>query len=449
MDRRVFLGYSALTALQLATMGYRPAQAGQPGRAKLVQAGGLLDLPEGFRYRILQQAGQPTDDGYVVPLQPDGMACFATKANTWTLLRNHELGRQGYMERLGLQTAWTRAGQPRPQPSYRPEQWGGVSRVVVNPATLQREFQEQRPDEWSRAVTHTNMALAGTARNCAGGALPGGWVTCEETDEPDHGWAFFVSTEDATLQTPRRIDSWGRMFREGVALDPTTGIVYMTEDHVDGCLYRHVPQQAEQPMGPGRLEVLCLDRPTHTSKDVSEGQSWAVTWRSIPDPTGANKLCREQAAALGAALFSRGEGIDWSDGRAWIVCTTGGPVSAGQIFRYTAASKTLTLVKQVTDRGTLSMPDNGIVTPWGDLLLAEDNYNAADGCTHQHLRLLTRKGTVVDVARNRRNVVPGKKAPGGEFTGPCFAPDGTTLFVNLQSPENVTVAITGPWERLA
>jgi len=449
MDRRVFLGYSALTALQFAAMGMRPAQAANSAKLPLAPAGALLDLPEGFRYRVLQRAGQPTADGYVVPLQPDGMACFGTTKNTWTLLRNHELGREGYMERLGLRTAWTRPGQPPPQPSYRPEQWGGVARVLLDPQTLQQELSEGRPDELSRAITHTNMALAGTARNCAGGVLPGGWVTCEETDEPEHGWAFFVSAEDDALQTPRRIDSWGRMFREGVALDPSTGVVYMTEDHVKGCLYRHVPAQPKAPMGPGTLEVLCLEKPTYTAQDVTDGQTWAATWRPIPDPAATKTRCRDQGAALGAALFSRGEGIDWSNGNVWVVCTTGGPINAGQIFRYTVADSTLTLIKQVTDRATLSMPDNGIVTPWGDLLLAEDNYNAADGCTHQHLRLLTRDGTVIDVARNRRNSVPGKNAPGGEFTGPCFGPDGRTLFVNLQSPENVTVAIEGPWHDLS
>ena len=100
MDRRVFLGYSALTALQLAAMGMRPAHATPHSKQRLRAAGELLDLPEGFRYRVLQRAGQPTNDGYVVPLQPDGMACFGAKADTWTLLRNHELGREGY-KRLG------------------------------------------------------------------------------------------------------------------------------------------------------------------------------------------------------------------------------------------------------------------------------------------------------------------------------------------------------------
>lgn len=35
----------------------------------------------------------------------------------------------------------------------------------------------------------------------------------------------------------------------------------------------------------------------------------------------------------------------------------------------------------------------------------------------------------------------------GEVAGACFSPDGTTLFVNIQTP-GLTVAITGPWQKL-
>ena len=35
-----------------------------------------------------------------------------------------------------------------------------------------------------------------------------------------------------------------------------------------------------------------------------------------------------------------------------------------------------------------------------------------------------------------------------EFAGSTFAPDGSTLFVNIQTP-GLTVAITGPWNSLS
>jgi secreted PhoX family phosphatase len=38
---------------------------------------GILDLPEGFSYRVLQRGGEMMTDGYRVPGRPDAMACFA------------------------------------------------------------------------------------------------------------------------------------------------------------------------------------------------------------------------------------------------------------------------------------------------------------------------------------------------------------------------------------
>ena len=57
---------------------------------------------------------------------------------------------------------------------------------------------------------------------------------------------------------------------------------------------------------------------------------------------------------------------------------------------------------------------------------------------------MTAQGEIYDIARNRNNI-PGSNKPGGEFTGACFSPDGQILFVNIQTPENVTLAISGPW----
>ena len=132
----------------------------------------------------------------------------------------------------------------------------------------------------------------------------------------------------------------------------------------------------------------------------------------------------------------------------WFVASTAGCSNGGQLFRYTpktAKTGQLVLEYEVQDRTILSSPDNIVMSPWGDLILAEDNYEDGGGAvTHQYLRVMNAKGEIADFARNnesRRH----RNTPGSEFTGACFSPDGRTLFVNLQIPTQLTLAITGPW----
>ena len=224
MRRRELLGWGALSTLHWLALGQRPVFAAESGTSTLTAAGDLLDLPKGFRYQVVQRAGQLMSDGHLVPIQPDGMALFTFggPAGSWVLLRNHELGSPGYLDQRGYRTSWVMEGRDLPSPMYRTNRFGGVSRVVVDPKVLMAELGSGDPDALSKAVTESNMALGGTDNNCAGGKFPSGWVSCEETDEPGHGWAFLVTPEDTTLTAPRRLDSWGRFQREGVALDPGT-----------------------------------------------------------------------------------------------------------------------------------------------------------------------------------------------------------------------------------
>ena len=134
----------------------------------------------------------------------------------------------------------------------------------------------------------------------------------------------------------------------------------------------------------------------------------------------------------------------------WFTASLGGAAWAGQIFEIIpddgdASTGQLVMHLEVEDRSVVSCPDNLIMTPTGDLLMAEDNYAMGPGCTHQHLRIMNRKGQIYDLARNRNNF-PEKGRTGAEFTGACFSPDGQYLFVNVQNPENVTLAIRGPWK---
>jgi secreted PhoX family phosphatase len=479
MKRRQFVGVTGLSALSLFVQGCAKAQntvqlPSHPGRQVVPKVAPpqqlgfgplvnrpsqLLDLPAGFEFVVLQTAGDPLSDGHKMPQQPDGMACFMDEQGNYVLMRNHELSNQDFLKKYGYDLNPYAGGQV-PKPHYTDGFFGSVTRLVVDKKQLAADL-SSRPGQKSTAVMASNFALVGTDANCAGGQLPQGWVTCEESGRPEHGYAFLTKPTDSVLTKPRRISSWGRFPREAVALDPSTGIVYMTEDRYDGCFYRHVPTDSKQPLGSGRLQALSIKGLKTTSpypKPVpgkvtprlwKDDQTWTVNWVDIPDPSATRETCREQASARGATAFCRGEGIAWGGQSVWLCASLAGPVRAGQIFEYLpskANSDTgkLILRYEVSDRSILSCPDNITMSPWHDLLMAEDNYVADDKATHQYLRCLDSEGRVYDVARNR-NRVPGSRKPGGEFTGICFSSDKKYLFANIQSPENITIAIKGPW----
>ena len=82
----------------------------------------------------------------------------------------------------------------------------------------------------------------------------------------------------------------------------------------------------------------------------------------------------------------------------------------------------------------LDAPDNLTVSPRGGLVLCED------GDDEQFVRGLDR-GQIFDFALN--NISENTDQ---EFAGACYSPDGTVLFVNIQTP-GVSFAIRGPFDR--
>ena len=430
MKRRAFVvtGTAGLLTAGLALWsrarrsGAAPIQASIEGGAReserlVPDPEGLLDLPRGFTYRVLQRTGEPMSDGYRVPGRPDAMGCFALPDGTWALMRNHELD-EGLL-RLSPYPPGTRA----PSAAYDRHMNGGVSRIV-----LDREAR----------VRSSNLVLTGTARNCAGGMSPWGWLSCEESVLPRHGYVFLCPADSARLRRPRKISAYGRFQHEAVAIDPRDRAAYLTEDRSDGCLYRFVPHDRADPFGEGQLQAMAIADQAYfrLGEEQPDGARFAVRWVDVPARAGERDRLRYEAHERGAASVMRGEGIWRVDDGFAFTSTTGGPLAAGQIFHLspTRDGGVLRLLAQSRDATTLDMPDNLTVTPWGDLLVCEDNHRSP--C----LRLVTRKGRVLPVAFNRGSL--------SEFAGVCFSPDGRFVFVNIQEA-GLTVVIEGPWQRFA
>jgi len=420
--RRSFLrGGGALAigaSLPIAFIFRRSASAGSPGPL-VSDPRGVLDLPAGFTYRILERQGDAMDDGYRVAGAADAMACFAGPGNTRVLMRNHEVGQNDPA------AGPYQPGQLPPPQAYDPAGHGGVSRLVIDATTFER--------------ISSNLVLAGTTRNCAGGVSPWGWLSCEETFDATHGYVFVCPTDASTVRAPQRVVGYGHFNHEAATVDPATNVCYLTEDRGDSCLYRFRPNSTDRPFE-GKLQALRVvgrDR-YHTGSGLFVGQVLDVGWVDVVDPDPASDTIRSAAQAAGAAVFVRGEGIWFHQGAVYVCSTSGGPAGAGQIFRLTPdatqAGGRLELIAQSTNPGVLDMPDNITIAPWGGLFMAEDGSGGSN-----YIRGLDADGTIFDFARNAMS--------SSEFAGVCFSPDGRAMFVNIQQG-SLTLAIRGPFDQI-
>jgi secreted PhoX family phosphatase len=454
-SRREFL--AGLGALAVSPLAARLAAAEMaepapvPGFGPLVSdPDGIVDLPTGFEYRVISRVGEPMHGGFSVPGLADDMHAFAGSAGRTILVRNHEL--HPFSDETAfrsMQRALSDAELARIYDTGAGR--GAVTNVVVDTASARVEGQY--------------LTLAGTLRNCSGGATPwGSWISCEEIVVRagehgalrDHGYNFEVPASARSLVEPVPLEAMGRFFHEAVAVDARTGAVYQTEDRVDGLLYRFLPAQAERLAAGGRLQALMIrelpavdtgNRP-QAAHAFAVGERYPVDWVDLEDVKSPDDDLRRQGRSKGAATFVNNEGmtveVDAGSGetRIWIVTTAGGPQALGQLWCYRPSAGeggagerrdpgTLELVLEPRTIQWLRNGDNLTLAPFGDLLICQDSEVA------QHIVGVTASGGVYRLAANPRG--------DSEFAGATFSPDASTLFVNLQKP-GLTLAIYGPWD---
>ena len=452
---------TAFTTLQLfntRTLAY----TGNSGLPLIPDPGGIIDLPKGFRYSVVSRTGGTMSDGFFRPGRPDGMACFPhpEDVDKCILLRNHEnfpdMTEDGPFGEDNALLAQLPDGKLYDRRADGSPYIGGVTTTVY--------------DLKNRRIERDHLSLAGTAGNCAGGATPwGSWLTCEETvvtpdngAQKNHGYVFEVPALEQGLADPVPLKAMGRFVHEAAAVDPDTDIVYLTEDDLAGLFYRFLPDERKKLSQGGRLQALAIkgwrsadtrnwprDWSNDTARYIAAGEEFDVEWIDMEDIDSPDGDLRERGNAAGAAVFCRGEGMaygaDEKGGAIYFNCTQGGAARTGQVWKYTPSAQEgqagekqssgrLKLIYEAPDADTLDLCDNLAYAPWGDLILCEDGFG------DQFLRGLTPDGKIYDLARNAHE-------DQAEFCGACFSPDGSVLFVNIQTP-GFTLAIEGPWSSL-
>lgn len=408
-----------------------------PLRAAVDETTGLplIKLPEGFRYVSYGWTNEAMSDGSPTPSAHDGMAVIQEADNEIVLCRNHEVGAPA--------RAFGRESE-----SYDRFGGGGCTNLVFD--RQQEKFTSSRP------------SLSGTIKNCAGGATPWGtWLSCEETlDDPQtvldggnpltkpHGFVFEVPVDGQS--DPRPLEALGRFVHEAVAIDPVSGIVYLTEDTGTAGFYRLIPTTPGDLHAGGKLQMMAARRISDVRKNVAAQAQFDVHWVDVDDPLLAHSPGTidglgvfGQGKAKGGLTFARLEGCAVHDGIVFITATSGGHAQSGQLWRYDPREEQLRLVYESPSPEILDMPDNIAISPRGGVLMCED------GDYHlQRLQVLTTEGHLFPLAENNLQLegLHGHRGDfrSSEWAGPTFSADGQWLFVNIQTP-GVTLAITGPW----
>jgi uncharacterized protein len=327
-----------------------------------------IRLPAGFRSRLVARGGDPVGGtAYRWHVASDGMATFPQGGGGFVLVSNSE----------ALE--------------------GGAAALRFGPGG---------------GVEDAYGILAGTTRNCSGGGTPWGtWLSCEEVEG---GRVWECDPSGRHRATPH--DAMGLFKHEAAAVDERRRCVYLTEDLIDGGLYRYTPDRWPD-LSSGLLEIA----------RVAPGGG--VEWLEVPDPLARRRRTRRQVR--GSSRFKRGEGI-WLDGDVLYVATTGDD----RVHAYDAR------------RGRIEVVYDGLAAKSPPLLRVDQLTGSragevfvCEGIGSDEIKMgvMTPDRTIAKFL-----AVTGPKHHGSEITGVTFDPSGSRMFFASQRAFSTSELGPGP-----
>lgn len=369
-----------------------------------------IATPEGFSVRAVATSGLPVaTPGSLQPLSsyvwhnlPDGGACYSRNDGGWIYTSNSEI-----------------PGVPL----------GGCGAIAFNA---------------DGDVDDAYSILTGTTQNCAGGKTPWQtWVSCEETGD-GQCWECDPYQPGQGVAKP----ALGRFAHEAIAVDPKNRVVYLTEDAGDGRFYRWVATGIDEQGGGrlalehGTLEVMNLEgyEDNCYPADVEKLRELrGASWKPVIDadlPQGEVRAALQASGnRIPGTVFKGGEGLWYYELPASLregnTPPGGNQPTAGLVFWTTKGDNRVwaldienQLVELIFDNSQIDPDfgdvDNLTISPWGDILVAEDPPQSPSS------RIM------VVIPNEPAKVLVEVFHPGSEICGPAFSPDGSKLYFSSQ-----------------
>lgn len=490
LSRRKFIDFMGRSSLAYGAMGALGACSTTEKTGSKVSSDVLLKaikptfkdslvLAEGLKYDIFAKWGEPIAPGLKFGFNNDFIGCIPISSSEAFLFVNHEYPDPMVIHKIekgGLKT--------KEQIVEEQKNVGASMFVIKNQDGAWKFSPEDKRNTRLDALTKipfagrasvggSQMAI-GTLGNCSGGITP--WktfLTCEEVYPPyygeidpatgalvpdqegGYGWQKFfkgnpehygwVVEFDPRTQTAKKHTSLGRFFHEGATCTKSKDgrtVVYMGDDSNDQFLYKFISDQHDS-LETGILYVANVEQGTWIPllRDQHE-----VLKKNFKTQMEIQIRTRMAAKLVGATPLDRPEDIeiDPKTNSIIVALTNNKPKKNfyGSLLKIEEKNQDFASLKFTSSTFVaggpsqgISCPDNLVFDPKGNLWVTNDISGYEIG-----------KGAYTDFGNNGLYYIPmsGKNAgkayqlasapSGAEFTGPCFSPDGQTLFLSVQHP---------------